>query len=122
MCVATIALWIRSEQAPWQTQLGFARVGPHGGIEDQSDWEWRIASSDGRVDIAPECSFYEWNIPYWRLVVAWLIVPARRLVPWGLLKVRRSHVSKGICPVCGYDLRATPERCPECGVVPKEMA
>ena len=57
----------------------------------------------------------EYTIPYWSVALLFGLAPAARLI--GILRLRRLTQS-GRCPTCGYDLRATPERCPECGTIP----
>jgi len=51
------------------------------------------------------------GIPLW--FVAFVAV-----IPSAFWFKSRRAPQNGLCEVCGYDLRATPERCPECGTVP----
>jgi hypothetical protein len=65
-----------------------------------------------------------WWVHHWLIVLATAIFPSVRFGRWW----RRRHAGRdrarrlrGQCPVCGYDLCATPARCPECGTVPKPV-
>jgi hypothetical protein len=53
--------------------------------------------------------------PFWSIVLVTSVPPvaAARV----LVRQRRRRET-GRCPACGYDLRATPQRCPECGAMP----
>lgn len=56
-------------------------------------------------------------VPHWFVCAILFGVPA----VVGLLAPRRRERERrlqGLCGYCGYDLRATPERCPECGRAP----
>lgn len=52
------------------------------------------------------------NVPYGYVVGALVAWPVARIWLWRRARSRRLA---GHCRRCGYDLRATPERCPECG-------
>jgi len=59
------------------------------------------------------------RVPYWFLSLLLALLPAYCVRRW--LRARRRRAA-GQCPICGYDLRATRDRCPECGAVPAESA
>ena len=49
-------------------------------------------------------------IAYWMYYFAKHLHRTRRLKLW------EKREAAGLCFICGYDLRGSPERCPECGI------
>ncbi len=54
------------------------------------------------------------RVPWWSIFVLSCAATLLFMLPNVLIWWRLSR-RPGACPVCGYDIRATPERCPECG-------
>jgi hypothetical protein len=63
------------------------------------------------------------SVNFGGLFFASLLLPAGRMVWWldGRRRREASARRNGLCTACGYDLRATPERCPECGTIRAEQ-
>jgi hypothetical protein len=74
-------------------------------------WTWRT----GMFSFGHRETFWEsvcdYALPWMPLILGAAFYLA---VAWWNPKSKR--VEKDICANCGYDLRATPDRCPECGV------
>ena len=83
-----VGCWLRAGGGGFQLLAAADRSDPH------AVWEWSFTA------------------PYWALAAA-AGLPAGLGFCRGLRRSRR--IRRGLSPACGYDLRATPDRCPECG-------
>jgi hypothetical protein len=109
----------------WSLQTAAGQVGLSGeqnwapNLPVGSDLSWASAAAS-RV---PPRWVSQGSIPGWHLMVYTGALPlwwaVRSLYP---TLTRRSRRRLGLCIHCGYDLRTTPDRCPECGAIPAPRA
>ena len=134
LCWAVLVLWAGSYwgkdavefqfgNARWElaSELGTFRLSN----DPQLKLEQALVQRDSRpgrraaikaVQPPPMSPPTSYGVPHWIVAAAVAIPPAARGAK--ILRRRRARrllAARGLCPACGYDLRATPVRCPECG-------
>lgn len=142
LCVATAALWVRSywvvdkcrEPAPgcalW-LMSGFGRVGFALDIGANVNNRSFVVHQHPRPgDYRGHLGFRSQRLmsrdqEYTVLMPDWLLTGLFAVLPFLRTRRRSLHPDRcnGVfCAACGYDLRATPDRCPECGAMPQAKA
>jgi hypothetical protein len=119
-------LWAGKRPAGWsrvRSDWFGRRVAQQLGAE-VSFWN-RLGFAARRFEWAQEGMVSELRIivvPYWFLLALATPLPARLLLRGLSSRRRRQLAAAGRCTTCGYDLRGTPARCPECGSTPQPQA
>ncbi|MCY2950960.1 MAG: hypothetical protein NTU53_03170 [Planctomycetota bacterium] len=101
--------------------LGYTRQPPHDLMERISPMRTgaRIDRCWGRVGLgmvtglSRAVEYWVVSVPYWGVVLCLSLGVWPRII-WGPVRRWRRR-KQGRCERCGYDLRASKERCPECG-------
>lgn len=111
------ARWItvQIESSDWwllHRQYFTAQKAPAGEIQ----WPFR---PNPKLPVLPHSLAWRLEVPYWLLCLPLLAFPIWVRYRRGSSRVSRRRFA-GLCTRCGYDLRATPDRCPECGAFPTD--
>src|SRR5258706_7339698 len=99
---------------PDSTEFGTAKKVYYSTYSPPRTWQQRLGfwSMDMRTSSGP---FFRTIIPYWPLILIFAVIPLDALIQlvraWLFHRCHRI----GICGKCGYDLRESKDRCPECG-------
>ena len=108
------AIYAKDQTTPGHWMGGIDRWPPSGRIY------WKYVLLPGYYKLTPVVSTSGsidrrvLIVPLW-LLAALFSLP--KTLPMLMRRLRR-RIPPGCCKTCGYDLRATPDKCPECGAVP----
>jgi hypothetical protein len=76
---------------------------------------WKVKSAEGHIKVVADAAIV--TLPHWWLCAAFLPLPLLWLTMNWRQSPQRHPASDGLCQGCAYDLRGTPDRCPECGAI-----
>ncbi len=120
-CRGRIELFRQNDKdvATWTSSFHYATWPAFGDTKPQT-WEcvWLDAAGfvfcTGNPVTCQYDRYFRVSVPYWFIALAFLVIPT---IWWFSYRRRRRirTLPKNRCVRCGYDIRASRERCPECG-------